>query len=677
MTLASTASLVDALRQYRLLEPAQVEEVAHAFGARFLAPRALAGELIRRGWLTPFQANQLLQGRGHELLLGSYVLLERLGEGGMGQVFKARHRNLKRLVALKVIHNKRLDNPEAVRRFQREVRAAAALSHPNVVLAYDADHIGDTHLLVMEYVEGIDLARFVRKSGPLPVAQACALIGQVALGLQHAHERGLVHRDVKPSNLLLTANGASVKILDMGLALRSEPPAGGEASGTMTREGEVMGTLDFLSPEQARESHTVDIRSDLYSLGCTFYYLLSGRVPFPGGTLMDKLLRHKFDEPRPVEELRPEVPPAVAAVVRKLMAKKPEDRFQTPAEVAAALTTCPGAASGTSPTAAGTGQAVGGGPAGTRPKEEPLDTTLVQMVQSVETEAMETSHRPRQAARERRRLLYAVAGSSLVLVGAVALLYLLFKNRGGTETPAHAGGHSAIAVAPSTKKPKQVDDPWPNQVAVMPAEQQVGAVVARLKALNPGFDGKVTYKIDNGVVTELQFLADEVTDLAPLRVLAGLKALACSGSSFGKGRLSDLSPLKGMRLTALWCYGTQASDLSPLTGMPLTTLGFNGLDISDLSPLKGMPLKYLNCGGTKVRDLSPLTGMPLQSLDCRNTKVSDLGPLKDLPLKELWCDFMPQRDAEILRSIKTLEKINGKPAQEFWKEVELKKRERK
>src|SRR3984885_11376705 len=194
MAVSTTATLVDALRQYRLLEAAQLEEVK-SLQIRFPDPKALAGELIRRGWLTPYQANQLLLGRAQELLLGSYVLLERLGEGGMGQVFKARNWKLGRIVAIKLIRKDRLSAREAVRRFHREIRVVAALSHPNIVHAFDADEVTGAHLLVMEYVDGaIDLARLVAQSGPLPVTQACDCIRQAALGLQHAFERGLVHR---------------------------------------------------------------------------------------------------------------------------------------------------------------------------------------------------------------------------------------------------------------------------------------------------------------------------------------------------------------------------------------------------------------------------------------------------------------------------------------------------
>jgi serine/threonine protein kinase/DNA-binding beta-propeller fold protein YncE len=331
----SAAGLVDALRRSRLLRPAQLEEVRRSL-SRFPGPKALARDLVRRGWLTTFQANQLRAGRGGELVLGQYVLLDRLGEGGMGEVFKARHTRMGRTVAVKVIRRERLAHPDAVRRFEREVRATAALSHPNIVLAYDADEVNGRHILVMEYVEGTDLAQAVLKGGPLPVGRACEYVRQAASGLDHAHRRGLVHRDIKPSNLLLTADGSAVKILDLGLARLAAPGSEAEA-GSLTQEGRGMGTPDYLAPEQALGAHGVDIRADLYSLGCTFYYLLTGRVPFPGESVAGKLLRHQLDEPEPVERLRPGVPPGVAAVVRRLMAKRPEDRYQTPAEVVAAL----------------------------------------------------------------------------------------------------------------------------------------------------------------------------------------------------------------------------------------------------------------------------------------------------------------------------------------------------
>jgi tRNA A-37 threonylcarbamoyl transferase component Bud32 len=339
----SVDELLELLRRDRLLEPSRLAEAAGELRARFADARGLARELVRRGWLTPFQVNQLFQARGRRLVLGDYLLLERLGAGGMGEVFKARHQDLGRVVALKVLRKECLPDPEAVRRFRREVRAAARVDHPNVVRAYGAGRDGEAHFFVMEYVAGIDLARLVARGGRLPVETACEFARQAALGLQHAHEKGLVHRDVKPANLLLALGHAGsrpgdevVKLADLGLA-RLDRHAPGQSSTRLTEESALVGTPDYIAPEQVRDAHAADIRSDLYSLGCTLYHLLAGRPPAPAGPLGYKLSWHQTGAPRPLRGLRPEVPEGVARVVEKLMARSPADRYQTPAEAAAAL----------------------------------------------------------------------------------------------------------------------------------------------------------------------------------------------------------------------------------------------------------------------------------------------------------------------------------------------------
>jgi serine/threonine protein kinase/tetratricopeptide (TPR) repeat protein len=270
--------------------------------------------------------------------VNGFEILEPLGRGGMGQVFMARQTHLDRLVALKIIRPDRLINPDNVRRFQREARATARLAHPNIVTLYDAGQDGATHYLAMEYVEGTDLAHLVQERGPLPIAEACDYVRQAALGLQHAFERGLVHRDIKPSNLLRVASDGKIKVLDLGLARLVE--AGGPAedsSSALTEVGVLMGTADYMAPEQASDARKADIRADLYSLGCTLFFLLTGRPPFPDGSFTDKVVRHATEEPMPLQRLRPEVSPDVCAIVQRLLAKNPKERYQTPAELAVAL----------------------------------------------------------------------------------------------------------------------------------------------------------------------------------------------------------------------------------------------------------------------------------------------------------------------------------------------------
>jgi serine/threonine-protein kinase len=263
-----------------------------------------------------------------------YRLLSELGAGGMGVVYKAEHRLMERTVALKVINRRFTANKLALDRFRREVKAAAKLHHPNIVAAFDADQAGELHFLVMEFVPGISLGQLVTKQGPMPVHQACRCIVQAAQGLQHAHEHGMVHRDIKPHNLMVTKAG-QVKILDFGLARLGDDL---EGDARLTGLDTVVGTPDFLAPEQARNSRGVDVRADVYSLGCTLYFLLTGQPPHPEGSAIEKMLRHCERDADPVEELRPDVPAALAEVVRKMMARLPEDRYQTAKEAAVALT---------------------------------------------------------------------------------------------------------------------------------------------------------------------------------------------------------------------------------------------------------------------------------------------------------------------------------------------------
>ncbi len=719
------------------------------------------------------------------MTLGKYQLFEQIGQGGMGEVYKAMHTILKKTVAVKVLPPHRLKNADAIARFRREREAAGRLDHPNIVRAFDADEANGQHFLVMEWLAGQDLTAYVREHGPLPVAQACDFIRQAALGLDFAHSQGLVHRDVKPSNLMLTtADGQPViKVLDLGLALlHADVPAESE----LTSAGQVMGTYDFIAPEQAMESHTVDARADMYSLGCTFYYLLTANVPFQGKSDAKKLLAHQLEEPTPLTKYRTEIPSEVVAMVAKLMAKDPAQRYATMRELADALRT----SATTPPLPSPPGRGAGG-------EGVTLNAPASNSTASMPSSPLAGDEPP---ARRKKRPLLIAASLLLGLVAVIALVVgiirittpegdfvidtddnkvkfsvskgvvtlhdeetkrtyevkavrkasgeyeldvrdvganLSFKtakltiHRGKTLALEGWFERNQIALAKGT----QVDDAWIKTVQSMTAEKQVEAVAEKLKDLNPGFDGKIQkYAIDKyGIVTNIEFFTDKVKNISPVRALTRLTRLKCNGSDEGKGQLVDLSPVSSMRLSVVDCERTNVADLSPLKGMDLYALHCNGTQVSDLLPLKGMNLKGLNISSTKVTDLSSLKGMNLRDLRFENAKISDLTPLsgmdldvlsierslvsdlsplkgvkvsilnldltgvsdlsplkgmkltalgikgtrvadltvlKEMPLKELKWDFKRDSGSEILRSMKTLETINGKPAAEFWKEVD-------
>lgn len=333
---ATTPSIVEALDDPRLLSCARFDELVSDLLPKCDNWNVLARELVYRGWLTPFQMAMLLDGRGSELILGSYVLTELLGEGGMGRIYRAQNWKLGTLAAVKVIRSERARDPASAERFLREVRALGAIRHPHMVHALDADVEGGRLYCAMEYVSGMDLGRLLHERGALPIETAGRYASQLADVLRCIAARGLVHRDVKPSNVLVSEDGSIVKLVDLGLA-RFDHPDWDVSRSDLTQLGMMIGTPDYVAPEQIRDSHGADIRSDLYSLGCTFYHMLTGRPPFDGMSAVDKLWHHQTAEPAPVESLRPDVPPPVAAIIRTLLAKKPRDRYQDPGEVVAAL----------------------------------------------------------------------------------------------------------------------------------------------------------------------------------------------------------------------------------------------------------------------------------------------------------------------------------------------------
>ncbi|MFO0960818.1 MAG: serine/threonine-protein kinase [Isosphaeraceae bacterium] len=293
--------------------------------------RRLARQAVESGRLTLWQAQQLLAGRTNGFRIDKYVLLDRIGQGGMGRVYLARDTRLNRLVALKILAPERMNNPRSITRFQREAKLGAQLQHENLVRIYDEGEAQGIRYLVMEYIEGKTVGQMIGEQGRLPPAVAADIARQVSLGLEHACHKGLIHRDVNPWNILITAEGVA-KLTDMGLAIDPSDQAD-----NVTRDGATVGTFDYIAPEQARHSRSVDTRADIYALGCTLYHMLSGNVPFPTPSLPEKLYAHQLSEPTPLAGRVPNLPVGMDEVVRRMMMKNPADRYARPLDLARAL----------------------------------------------------------------------------------------------------------------------------------------------------------------------------------------------------------------------------------------------------------------------------------------------------------------------------------------------------
>ncbi|MDB5336939.1 MAG: stkP 3 [Planctomycetaceae bacterium] len=646
----------------------------------FLPPKAspqnaeeLGRELIRQKKLTKFQVEEIYRGKGKSLTLGNYVLMEKIGAGGMGQVFKARHRRMDRFVAVKLLPPAMTKDKAAIARFEREVKAAAKLRHPNIVAADDADCANGVHFLVMELVDGTDLAELVRKNGPFPVEMAVNYIQQAARGLEAAHNEGIVHRDIKPANLLLDKKG-TVKILDMGLARLNGDDAAGQAE--LTGTGMVMGTVDYMAPEQALSTKHADSRADIYALGCSLYYLLTGQATYGGETLMAKLLAHRDGLIPSLRATRPDIPEQVQAVFQKMVAKAVQDRYQTMTDVIAALEHCdPRTASSANTLQT---QLPSGNTQQTQTSFAGSGMTdflkgFPSLQEPAPTIAAKARAKPVAVDGNRRKLL--IGGG---ILGALSLLIVVvvMVNGSSSKTPVPKGERNGKVVrkakprAPGDNPAAELQpgqlaveapgiDEWVKGVAALLAEQQVTAVSKKLVELNPGFDGKVTGwgagspLITDGVVSEIGFATEHVSDISPVRALSGLRRLNCNGGN-NIGKLSDLRPLQGMQLVTLSLEGTQVADLTPLTGMPLVTLSLLGTQVADLTPLTGMQLVTLSLQGTQVADLTPLTGMPLDFLTCWGSPIRSLSPLKNVPLTQLTVSSLVDTDLSPLAGMKLI-----------------------
>ncbi|HEY1189768.1 MAG TPA: serine/threonine-protein kinase [Gemmata sp.] len=590
--------------------------------------------------------------------LGPYRVLERIGMGGMGAVFRAEDTQLARTVALKVLRPHLVASAAVRARFLGEARMAAALKHDHIVVIYQVGEVargggGSVPFIAMEFLEGHSLTDWLRRTPLPPLSVVIRFAREIASGLAAAHGRGIVHRDIKPGNVWVEAHPdpnrgdagpearTRIRLLDFGLAC-----TGSEGAGS------VAGTPAYMAPEQAR-GEPVDHRADLFALGRILSELLTG--PAPQG--------HATGAPRPRRDSSPAAH-RLHRLVGALLAPRPADR--------------PGSA------------------------------------QAVEKELRSLESR---LARPKTGRVLALAGSVLLVAGAVAFWFsgrtgrvevtgeraVAVRNDAGEVThltaesgwrgnlpPGHytavtddpemavepphftirAGETQRLALSGPPDGP--VSDAWLRYVAGLPTDRQVHAVLSKLKALNPGFPGKCEFwAVQGGSVTEFRVLTDSIRDISPVRGLSELRVLGCFGSQRGKGQLSDLGPLKGLKLRSLCCWHNPISDLSPLRGMRLTEFQAEHTEIDDLTHLADMPIRTLTVQNTKVKELGPLRKMPLWLCYVNGCPVGTLEPLTATPVELLCCDFEPARDQRVLRSIPKLANINRLPAEHFWREVGL------
>jgi serine/threonine protein kinase len=338
MATLSTEGFLDYVERSELVDGATLQSALDEFkaanGGELPADAdVIANKLIEKKLLTVWQVERLMEKKYRAFFLGKYRILQLIGSGGMSTVYLAEHKLMHRQRAIKVLPRKRVKDSSYLARFHLEAQATSQLDHPNIVRCYDVDNEGDTHYIVMEYIEGKDLNTIVKQEGSLPLELACNYIAQSAEGLAHAHEKGLIHRDVKPANLLVDKKGI-VKILDLGLALFSDNE---QASLTIEHNENVLGTADYLAPEQARNSHKIDHKADIYGLGCSLYFVLTGRPPFPDGTLAQRIAKHQSEMPEDIRKLRPDCPRDLADICMKMMQKRPEKRYANMHEIAVAL----------------------------------------------------------------------------------------------------------------------------------------------------------------------------------------------------------------------------------------------------------------------------------------------------------------------------------------------------
>ncbi|MGF1583644.1 MAG: protein kinase [Gemmataceae bacterium] len=610
---------------------------------------------------------------GPETLIGDYRVEGLIGRGGMGAVYLARHLHMDRLVALKVLSSDAAFSSQAALRFEREVKISAKMNHPNLVRAFDASRHNGLLYLTMEYVDGSNFQQLVAFNGPLPLEEAVPLIIQAAQGLSHVHQNGFVHRDIKPANIMLDVSG-TVKVLDLGLAksISSDPAEPTQAH--LTQSGRLVGTLGFIAPEQILDSACVDVQADVYSLGCTFYFLLTGFPPFHGASAQEVVKAHQ-NQPVPFVDLGPAVSPKVNDVLQRMMAKSADDRFSNMKEVIASL----------------------------EPFRADANSVNLHVVSSLRQElisqSLVLSVLRRTPSNNFRAKVYSLLSAIFqVLAGTVVVIVgiALFALFGIWAKPKLQKMLREPIVAPSQRR------------AVNKSKEEFQKVCQELRKLNPNWKGtgiRLKYRSQNDVPTDFQVSWKEripypenekgkgvvlpqngasyriingvrISGNIPRRFLLSGHALEIEDEEltrlepithiridllYLKSRCPlDLDKLKSLRLEAFACQSTSLTDLKFLRGMPLKYVAVEDcVLVSDLAPLKKAKLRFLNCSNTPVTDLSPLWAQPLDiGVCCRDTEITSLDPLKvsrpfhlDISGCDLVNDLKPLQNQKALKDL--------------------------
>ncbi len=595
--------------------------------------QAIARVLVQQGKLTKYQAAAVYQGKGKSLVFGEHLVIDRIGAGGMGQVFKAKHRRMDRIVAIKVVSPSAMKDADSVKRFEREVRAAAKLAHSNIVTAFDAGEQNGVHYLVMEFVDGPDLSSLLKKQGKLSIKQACDYVAQAARGFAFAHGKGIVHRDIKPGNLLVDGDG-TVKILDMGLARFDDGVGGAMTEAELTQSGAVMGTIDYMAPEQAMNTRHADAKSDVYGLGCTLYKLLTGEPAYAGQTMVEKIFAHK-EKPIPsLRQHRADASPALEAILTRMLAKDPAQR-PTMQEVAEALSRMDLDAPilpAVTPASTVARAAPIAAKMVSQPVAAPQRSTTPQVAKTPPAQGVKPMTAAAPPRRKSNMPLLAAAGAGAILV--TLGVWLIVRDKDGNEQARVLLPDNGTATLQPTGAPL----PTPSPTAAAPAAQKFPTFVTPQPTAIPAPSAPavaLNLPTNTSSVAKIADRALERRVAMKLLELGGVISVTTPEKQSIQIRDAVALPTEPFTINAIDLRNNKRitdADLAILQGLstvnafrvPATNVTDVGLDyVRDLTTLTELRLNDIRISDVGLKQLEGLT--QLKTLELKGTQVTSAG----------------------------------------------------